>query len=221
MNKKTKIFIVFVILLIAGFSFYANKLHTLAVEGNEIYALRCTTVNPPLISYKNSFLKFADAAKNPDQYTKDEAAGFYIDYLKGMRDYLPVEVDWINKELDYINRWDFKLFEPWYIKDSANYQVEMYMGYRDEAKASVDAMNGRISNEDFSKYFLDARERRNKYTQLYFDLYDKAVKFSDWRKVFSRVPVPEGCNDKTLTIPDTSGALDPSPPPMMPSGITG
>jgi len=55
-----RVFRLSLIICLLGFLFYVYKLHSLAVEGNRIFALRCTQVNPHLITYKKAFLTMAD-----------------------------------------------------------------------------------------------------------------------------------------------------------------
>ena len=221
MKRSIKLVIFFGSLILVGFLFYLFKLHSLALEGNKIFEERCLVVNPPLIAYKDAFLSFANAVKNPKEFTSEQAANYYVSYLKGIREYSPKEDEWLKTQSAYINRWDFQLIEPWYVKEAGSYQLQMYKGYRDEAQASVDAMDGKISNDEFEKRFAEARDKRNKYTDLYNGVFDKAMPIHDWRKIFGSVPVPFGCNDANLIIPDTTGALDEAPAPVKDPGITG
>ncbi len=220
MKLKKIIFWVLVIFL-GLFGFYIYKLHSLALEGNKIFEQRCLVVNPSLIAYKNYFLSSVNAAKNPDKFTSDQVAAFYVSYLDGIRDYVPKEDDWIKTQSKFVNRWDFKLFEPWYVKDAGSYQVQMYEGYRDEAQALVDVLDGKITSTELEKRFTEARDKRNKYTDLYNGVFDKAVPIMDWRKIFGSVPVPTGCNDSNLIIPSTSGSLDDPSVPVKEPDITG
>jgi hypothetical protein len=220
-KKIFKIFLVIFIFALLVFGFYLYKLHALAVEGNNIFEQRCLVVNPSLIAYKNSFLSFAEAVKNPDKFTAEQAADFYIAYFDGIRDYSPKEDSWIKTQSAYLNRWDFKLIEPWFVKEAGSYQIQMYEGYRDEAQATVDVMDGKISNDEFNKRFTDARDKRNQYTDLYNGIFDVVLPIHDWRKFFGSVPLAAGCNDANLTIPDTTGALDATPPPAENPDITG
>ena len=45
----------------------------------------------------------------------------------------------------------------------------------------------------------------------------------DWRKIVGSVPIPAGCNDANLIIPDTTNAFDAEPTqiPAMEPEITG
>ena len=61
---------------------------------------------------------------------------------------------------------------------------------------------------DYKEKFSEARERKIKYEQLYYDFFDQAIKINDWRKLLGDVPIPEGCTDENMTIPDTSGSID-------------
>ncbi len=208
MNKKFKILLPLFILGIVIFGVYAYKLHALAVEGNKIFEQRCLKVNPPLIGYKNSFLKFADYLKNPNKYSGDEVKGFFNDYIAGMRKYVEEESKWLEIDRKYLESWDFKLIEPWYIKTGGEYQWKMYEGYRDDAKYLLVTFDQKKAAPDNDSKQKEARDRRDKYSQLYFDHFKKASKISDWRKIFGSVPLPKGCNEENLTIPNTTGAID-------------
>lgn len=217
-----KIFkLLFLVLIFAAicFGFYLYKLHALAIEGNNVFALRCTKVNPLLISYKNSFLKFADYLKNPNQHTKEEVRGFFDNYISGMRAYIPEETKWLEMQQKYMNRLDFRLIEPWYIKQAGEYQWKMYEAYRDDAQYMLDLADQKLTSEQLNTNYPDSRQRRDKYNQLYFESFEKALKINDWRKIFGNVPLPEGCNKENLTIPNTSGSIDWEGKPPTPSPI--
>lgn len=208
MNKKFKILLSLAILAVVVFGLYIYKLHALAVEGNKIFEQRCLVVNPPLISYKNSFLKFADFLKNPSNYSSDEVKSYSDDYIAGMRKYIQEESKWLATDRKYLDRWDFKLIEPWYIKQGGEIQWKLYEAYRDDAKYILEPFDvGKITPENDVKQ-KEARNRRDNYSQLYFDFFDKASRIDDWRKSFGNVPVPKGCTEANLTIPNTTGSID-------------
>lgn len=226
MKKIIKYFLGLIVLLLIVFGFYLYKLHALAVEGNKIFALRCTKVNPPLINYKNAFLKWADFLNNPDanKYTESEIKGFLDVYISGMKIYVPEETKWLEIQKEYITRWDFKLFEPWYMKEASYYQWKMYEAYRDDAKYMIETYESGTGEKDSeaklkeaSAKFWEARQRRDEYSQKYFDFYKEASLIRDWRKIFGRVPVPEECTEENLTIPNTSGSIDWEEKPATPS----
>lgn len=219
-RKPIKLGLIFILLLVSAISFYFYKLHALAVEGNSIFEQRCLVVNPPLISYKNSFLKFADFFKTPEKYSGDEIKGFFNDYITGMRKYLVEETKWLENDKKYMDSWDFKLLEPWYMKQGGEYQWKLYEGYRDDAKYLLATYDQGKASEDVDMKQKDARVRINKYAQLYFDLIDKASKINDWRKMFGRVSIPKGCTEENMRIPNTTGVLDGNdslPPAASPS----
>ena len=208
MKKAIKCLVGLIGLSLLVFGFYLYKLHTLAIEGNNIFALRCTKVNPPLISYKNSFLKFADCLKNPDKYASGEMMEFFNIYVSGMRAYVPEETKWLEMQQEFINRWDFKLIEPWYIKQASEYQWKMYEAYRDDAEYMLETYEAGGADENITAKVKDARKRRDEYEQKYYEFFDRALEIKDWRKVFGHVPVPEDCSEETLIIPNTSGSID-------------
>lgn len=215
MNYKIKYLLIFGIVM---FSFYLYKLHSLAVENNKIFEQRCLKVNPPLISYKNAFLKYADYLNNPTDEKLKNIESYFNGYVEGMRNYVKEENDWLFLNETYINSWGFKLLEPQYMKEVAGYQHEMYKGYRDEALRMLELIDGQRKSEEFSEMFQEARDRRMKYENLYFENFDKAVLIKDWRKLFGRVPVPEGCTEENMDIPDTSGSINwdgPTPTPVI------
>lgn len=205
----------------------------LAVEGNNIFEYRCLHVNPPLISYKNAFLKYADFLNSypTTEYTPEEVQEFIEGYISGMRAYVPEETKWLDMQKKYIDRWDYKLIEPWYIQEGGIYQWKMYEGYRDDATsllttydepetAPKDLKPGDVTEE---------RQRRDTYAQKYFDHFEKASQTRDWRKFFGTVPIPKGCTEENIMIPNTSGAIDwdcdpndatPSGIPIDPYGVT-
>lgn len=209
MKSNIKYLIVFIVVII---SFYLYKLNSLAIEGNKIFEVRCTKVNPPLIAYKNSFISFTDALKTPNKYTDNEVKKFFYDYIEQMRSYVPEETKWLEINQKYLNRWDFKLIEPWYIKQAGEYQQKMYEGYRDDAKYMLEVYDSGGTNEELQAKFQEARDRRDEFSQKYFELFDRASEIRDIRKIFSNVPVPSGCTEENITIPNTYGALDTKTP---------
>ncbi|MFA5987939.1 MAG: hypothetical protein WC797_04820 [Candidatus Paceibacterota bacterium] len=219
--KIKKIVIGTLVLTLLIFSLYAYKLHALAVEGNKIFEQRCLVVNPPLISYKNYFLNFADAVKHPDKVSTELAVGYFLTYLDDLRAYAPKEVAWLETQRAFLDRWDFKLIEPWYIKEAGEYQYRMYEGYRDEALALIEIVDSDGNKSEIHAKFDAARTKRNDNSQLYFDLVNEASEFKDWRKIFGSVPFPGACTDEVLKIPDTTGALDPDPARVKEPDITG
>lgn len=128
----------------------------------------------------------------------------------------------LKRQQEYMNRWDYKLITPGYIKEAADYQWKMYEGYRDDAKYLLETIDAGGTNKELKAKFDDARSRRDKYNQLLLDSYNKFSEIKDWRKFFTQVAPPKGCNEKNSTIPDTSGAIDwegiqtptPSPAPI-------
>lgn len=208
MKKIIKTFFIILAFLVVLFGLYLYKLHDLALEGNKIFEQRCLKVNPHLISYKNSFLKFADYLKNPKKYSDEEVKKFLEGYISEMRSYVPEEDKWLEAQKKYFSRWDFKLIEPWYVKEASVYQLGMYGGYRDEAFYMLQLYDNNSPSEEISAKFSEARGRRSKYVGLYEDIFDRAAPLRDWRKVFGMVPVPAGCTDENTIIPDTSGSID-------------
>lgn len=207
-RKILKFLLAVTVIVTVVLGFYLYKLHALAAEGNNIFEQRCLKVNPPLIAYKNSFLKVADLLKSKGEYSADEIKGFFDDYLSGMRQYVEEENKWLEIQGKFIDRWDFKLIEPWYLKLAGEYQLKMYEGYRDDAKYILEMYDQEKSSEELEAKQIEARDRRNQYAQLYYDLFEKAVEIEDWRKFFGRVPIPKGCNKENITIPETAGSLD-------------
>ncbi|MCH7730586.1 hypothetical protein IID21_03615 [Patescibacteria group bacterium] len=207
-KKFLKIFFASVGLIFLISLFYIYKLHALAVNGNEIFAYRCTNVNPPLISYKNSFLVIAGMLSNPENYEPGSGKTAFENYISGMRNYVEEENKWLDMQKTYMDSWDFQLIEPWYIKQAGEYQWKMYEGYRDDATYMLELVDSGGLAEDIDAKIAEARERRDKYEQMYYDFFDQAVEIRDWRKIFSTVPIPEACNEENLTIPNTSGSID-------------
>ena len=223
MKKIIKIFFIFFLVSVSIFCFYIYKLRSLAVEGNRIFELRCTDVNPPLIAYKNSFLKWADYINTPEKYEESEAVVFLDDYIFEMRKYVVEENKWLDTSKSYINRWDFKLIEPWYIKQANEYQQKMYEGYRDDAQTMLAVWNNKTESDELFTKQTEARDRLIQAEQKYLDFYDQISNMTDWRMIFGYVSIPEGCNEENMTIPDTSGSIDwsgtPTPEPRVIPGL--
>src|SRR5262245_33260258 len=138
MKKGLKFFFIALICFISFLLIYAYKLHSLALEGNNLFEQRCLVVNPPLIEYKNSFLQVADYLKNPEKHATDDFKSSFDHYIAGMRDYAEKEDAWIRNQKSYVNRWDFQLFEPSTVKEAAQYQIKMYEAQRDETQAKLE-----------------------------------------------------------------------------------
>jgi len=208
MRRIAKPLLIILALGVGLFGVYAYKLHALAVEGNKIFEYRCTDVNPHLIGYKKSFLQMADYFNDPGGNEGLDVGQAFKDYNSGLKDYVEAETEWLGMQKAYMERWDFKLVEPWYIKQAAEYQWKMYEGYRDDAKYLTETYNTGGLNEEIDTKFTEARDRRDKYEVLYYDFFDEALQINDWRKFLANVPIPEGCNEENMTIPNTSGSID-------------
>jgi hypothetical protein len=215
--KNKKIIFVVIFLGILVFGFYLYKLHALAVEANNIFAIRCTTTNIPLIKYKISFLNMADGVNYPGKYTTEEFRGFYDGYLSGMKNYVKEEDKWLAIQNKLIKRWDFQLIEPWYIKKSEDLQWKMYQAYRNDAQYILDIGEQKIVLKYPFSGTSEVRDRRDKASQEYFDFYTKAIAIKDWRKFFGQVSLPKACNGRNLSIPDTTGSIDWEGKPATPS----
>lgn len=203
-----KIILVVGLILIGSLGFYLYKLHALSIEGNNNFGLRCTTVNPPLIAYKSSFLRYADALNNPSKFSDNEIKSFADGYILGMRKYVKEETKWLEEDNKFINRWDFNLFAPWYMKIGAELQWRMYEGYKDDAQYILDIGDGKIVDNTPLGNISKARERRDKYSKLYYDFFDEASKEGDWRMRFTYIPLPIACNKENTFIPNTEGSID-------------
>lgn len=208
MKRKIKLVLVLLVLVVGGFGIYAYKLRLLANEGNDLFEQRCFYVNPPLISYKNSFLEIADMLNNPENYEAGSLTDPFENYIFQMEGYVGEESKWLDAQSAYVNRWDFQLFEPWYIKQASDYQLKMYEAYRDDAKYMLETYNNRGASEEITAKFNEARSRRDKYSELYHDFFDEALMIRDWRKILGSVPIPEGCTEENMIIPNTSGSID-------------
>lgn len=224
MKSIIKILLLCLFVGILSFIFYIYKLHSLAVEGNALFEYRCLHVNPPLIAYKNSFLKYADYLNSyPDtEYTPEQVGNFISGYIEGMRAYVPEETKWLEMQKKFIDRWDYQLIEPWYMKEAGLYQWKMYEGYRDDAVSLLNLIDHPETADPNLKPgdTSEERDRRDSYSQKYFDFFEEASKIPDWRKRFGSVSIPEGCTPENTFIPDTSGAIDwDRDPDSTPSGV--
>ena len=208
MKKILKLFLILFILVITVFGVYAYKIRSLAHEGNKLFEQRCLLVNPTLISYKKAFLIMADIFNNSENYEDGSGSKIFGEYIFNMRLYLEEENKWLEAQSLYINRWDFKLFEPWYIKQAADYQLKMYEAYRDNAKYILETVDTGNAGEEILTKSEDAKNRKEKYSELYFNFSRETSEINDWRKILGNVLLPEGCTEKNMTIPDTSGSID-------------
>lgn len=212
-----------VLLLVVGFGAYGMKLHALSMEGNRIFEKRCISVNPHLIGYKKIFLMFADQANNPEWASGEQMSALMFSYIDHMRLYTDAESKWLEEDKRLINRWDFKLLEPWYIKKAGELQWKMYEGYRDDAKYLLNIWDHpeKLTSVPDPDFVSEPRQRRDKYNQEYFEFFKEASNIRDWRKFFGTVPIPKGCTEENIMIPNTSGAIDwdRDPNDSTPSGI--
>lgn len=199
------------LLLIVGFGFfYLYKLHSLAIEGNNIFEYRCLNVNPHLIAYKKTFLKFADQINNPDWASGEQMAELMTTYNSQMKKYVTAEDIWLTMDKKFIERWDFRLIEPWYIQKAGYLQWKMYEGYRDDAKSLTDLWDhpDQIKALPDPSYVSEQRQRRDKYIEEYYQFFRDASEVADWRKYFGYLPVPKGCTKDNTEIPNTSGSIN-------------
>ena len=150
----------------------------------------------------------ADMMNNPENYKERSITEPFENYIFQMEGYVGEETKWLEAQSAFVNRWDFQFFETWYIKQAAEYQLRMYEGYRDDAKYMLETYYNEGTNEEIAAKFKEAREKRNKYSELYYDFFEKASAIKDWRKIFGSVPIPEGCTEENMIIPDTSGSIN-------------
>jgi hypothetical protein len=125
-----------------------------------------------------------------------------------MRSYVEEENKWLALQGDFMNDWEFKTFEPWYIKQAAEYQYKMYEGYRDDAKYMIETVDNKDATEDLENKSAEAKQRRDKYERLYSEFFEEASNIRDFRGYFVGLPLPEVCNEENTTIPNTSGSID-------------
>lgn len=208
---KRRILYISLSLCLLTCTFYLYKLHDLASVGNELFEYRCIHVNPPLIFYKNAFLKYADFLNTYPRstYTDEEVRGFVKDYIQGMREYVPQEATWLNMQKKFINRLDYRLIEPWYIKKAALLQINMYEAYKDDATDILFTFDNPQMQKDMKLGdSTPIRQRRDAAIKEYFDFFEYAAQLRDWRKFFGSVSIPKGCTQENMMIPNTSGSID-------------
>ncbi|MCX7955835.1 MAG: hypothetical protein N2593_01860 [Patescibacteria group bacterium] len=221
--KKLKIFFLILLFCLFVFGFYLYKLRSLSIEASNIFGLRCTNVNPLLIGYKKAFINFGKYFR-PDSTDEEAklAIQYFKSYLSQMRSYVKEENNWLKTQKKFMNRWDFKLFIPWYIKKGSVYQWQMYQGYRDDAQYLLDIADGKIKIENIDKIKrepTEARIKRNKYIDQYNKFLEQLAKIRDWRRYVMYYGIPKGCTEENTTIPDTEGALNQNedePPNILP-----
>lgn len=215
--------ILFLGFIVLCFIFYLYKLHALAVEDNKIFEYRCLHVNPILIGYKNAFLKYADFLNTyPNtSYSPKDVEGFINAYESGLQAYVPEEEKWLMMDKQLMRRWDFQLIEPWYIKQGAQYQWNMYNAYRADAASMVALLDHPETAKNVSPDAPNPiRDNLDTAITQYNDFFDHASQINDWRKWFGSVPIPKGCTPDNTTIPSTNDAIQwNKEAPATPSGI--
>lgn len=185
---------------------YSRVLQNLVNESGRLFDDRCNNVSPTLIAYKNSYLRWRNLEKEPDKLTNQKFMDGMNEYVNGVKAYIPLEESWLKRQSEYINRWDFRLFMPKYMKDLAQYQLEMFQSYRNQAMTIIQLFEtadntGRTEPPEWidmlaSKKMLEASDK-------YFAAYDEDNNKLDWRKLLWKPP-PINCPDENLIIPDTS-----------------
>jgi len=195
---------------VLGICLYAYGLRKLAMQGNKIFAQRCTTVNPQLIGYKNNFLQFSQCVNNPNSCEDDVAGGYFVSYMKGLSKYTAEEKKWLETQNEFINRWEFKLLAPEFLKQASSYQTQMYQAYYDDAQALVNLMDQKTPLPDSfdPNTVREERLRRFFYQNLFNEKMDEIGAMNDHRILIINMPVPKECNDSNIIIPETAGAID-------------
>lgn len=191
------------------FGVYAATLYSLAARGNALFEKRCLGVNPLLITYKNTFLKYADQINNPEWASGQQVMTLMVEYNEQMNRYIAAESKWLGEDTVYLESPIFRLFAPKYLKDAARLQWKMYEAYRDDAQYIHDLWlhPEKITAMPDPDYVSEPRSRRDKYIEAYFNEYGKAAEKWDWRKYFMRVPPPKGCTKENTTFPTTEGSI--------------
>lgn len=211
LKRVFRYFLIGLIIFIVFLGFYIFKIHSLAVEGNRIFGLRCKEVNPYLISYKNLFLKYSEYVNkfvqqgSLNDQDKDKLVKYFKNYLEKMEEYTKAEKNWLAIQKKFMERWDFKLFFPWYMKKGIQYQYEMYQGYLNDALYILAIKD---EKKMFSDKFSKARDQRNEAIERYNDFLFKMREIKDWRKYFMSVPLDKFCTEENLKIPSTENAID-------------
>ena len=188
---------------------YVLKLRQLAEESNGIFEYRCTNVNPLLIAYKNTFLRYADHVNNPDWASGPEMWSLISAYAEQMRQYIPAENAWLETEGKFMNRWDFTVFAPEYMQIAARLKFNMYKAYRDDAAYMLsiwdnpEHIDPNLKPGDTS----EARTNRDAAISAYFSYFDLEKERWDWRKPFMTVKPPAACNSLNTTFPQTEGSI--------------
>jgi len=208
------------VVLILG---YSRLLQNLANEGGKLFDDRCNNVNPALISYKNAYLEMMKLLNNkdskPSQQLQLQIQTKLSDYISGIKAYIPLEEAWVNKQSKFVKRWDFIYLQPEFIKNLSIYQLEMYQGYLDHAKATIALMDsvGTSKASELRAVANEAGQRKVDASKRYFTAFDQATKRSDWRKLLWKSP-PVNCPEENLIITDTSfDTIFPSPTPDIPT----
>lgn len=210
MHKLIKYILFFFFSVFFLFSIYLLKLRLLAIETDNLYALRCTETNLPLIAYKKAFLNFAYCLQNSDQCADDEVYNYYQAYIQGAREYIPKENEWLKRQQKLIERLDFQFFMLPLIQTAAEYEWKMYEAYRDDAQMIIDILDKDLdvhadslqNNNDQIKF------RKYQNQRLYHETLDLISDSPDLRLFILNLPLPSQCNDDNLYIPETVNAID-------------
>lgn len=227
LKKILKYLLVFIIISIFLFLYYLYKLRSLAIEWNKIFGWRCRNVNPLLISYKNYFLKYAQYINKliEKEYLSDEeikeAVKYFKLYLETMKKYTEAEKNWLSIQKKFMERWDFKLFAPWYIKKGSLYQYQMYQGYLEDAVYILNIQKNKKEFKTVNKEESEARKKRNQAINQYNQFLNNLKKIKDWRRYLMNVPLDESCTEENLVIPNTEGVIEwnKNPSPIPPTTI--
>jgi hypothetical protein len=206
-QKAKKCLAILIIIAIVSFGFYLYKLHSIAVEGNEIQGLRCSNVNPHLISWKNKYNQFMKCLSGTDPCENIDLKKLFEEHISEMKKYAAAESEWLAGEKEFSESMGFIFFEPRFVQDIAIVQMKMYEAGRDEAKIMAESWDD--NDEKKTSEAIAFQKKGAEYEALYGRLQDEASRKKDWRKYFISLPAPSVCNEKNTTIPDTSNAIDP------------
>jgi len=198
---------IFLTLLVLGiiFGLYIYKLRSVAVYEDKIFEYRCINVNPKLnyfydLMYKNA----AKIKENPKIYSSsEEGLKFSEDMMIGTLEYVKEETKWLEIQKKHMDSLDFKLFTPWYLKKSLNYQYKMYNDYLNESNLILKMNSGEIEIQEGKDQNKKLKEIRYQDIKLYYDFSIKLSEIKDWRKKIITLHLPSGCNEENTFIPDT------------------
>lgn len=220
MNEKTKriLLLSFATIVILPLVYYGASIfiyQSLVKEGSVLADNQCLHVNPIIIDRKNSYIKSIEALKANDfeEYERQTDA-----YFAASEKYVTEQSKWLDTQKKYMDRWDFKYFNPSYVKAAAKHQYDSRNADTESTKLLIESYQVSQLNkslaEEIAQKSVNKIKERNEADRKYDEIWDNPGKL-DWRTRFIKVP-PSKCPDKNFDIPDVDNFLNPETSPGNP-----